>query len=126
MEDVKGHIVLTLTIDARVRRLIWDTGAMHLLLLGEQERPGDTRSLAEDIEGTRFPIYIGPSELQVSGEPTRTITTLRAPAFPYFEGTVKALGGNIDGLAGQSVFGHRRLLFSRSTHTLYVAPLASP
>jgi len=123
LEDVEGHIIVTLTIDARVRRLMWDTGSPHLLLVGEGARAGDTQSLAEDVEGTRFPIYAGPSELQVPGEPARTITTLRAPAFPYFAGTVEAIGGNIDGLAGQSVFGHRRLLFSRAARTLFVAPM---
>lgn len=122
MEDVRGHIILTLTIDGRARRLMWDTGSPHVLLIGEGARPGDRESLAEDVEGTRFPIYAGPCELRVPGEPARTITALRAPSFPYFEGTVRALGGNIDGLAGQSVFGRRRLVFSRATQVLYVAP----
>lgn len=122
LEDVGGHIILTLTIDGRLRRLMWDTGSPHVLLIGEGARPGDAESLAEDAEGTRFPIYAGPSELRIPGHPARTITALRAPSFPYFEGTVRALGGNIDGLAGQSVFGRRRLVFNRSSHTLYVAP----
>lgn len=122
MEDVKGHVIVTLTIDGRVRRLMWDTGSPHLLLVGEGGHTGDAESQAEDVEGTRFPIFAGPSELSIPGQPVRVITTLRAPAFPYFEGTVRALGGNIDGLAGQSVFGHRRLIFSRAARTLYVAP----
>lgn len=122
LEDVQGHIILKLTFDGRLRRLMWDTGSPHALLVGEGERSGDTSSLAEDVEGTRFPIYSGPSVLHVPGAPDRTITALRAPKFPYFEGTVRALGGNIDGLAGQSVFGHRRLLFCRSAGTLFIAP----
>lgn len=126
LEDVRGHIILTLTIDGRERRLMWDTGSPHLLLVGESAGPGDTESLAEDVAGGRFPIYLGIALLQGTGEPGRQVPAIRAPRFPYFEGTVEALGGNIDGLAGQSVFGHRRLLFCRESCTLFVAPEAPP
>lgn len=122
MEDVRGHIILTLTIDGRDRRLMWDTGSPHLLLIGEGARLGDTESLAQDVAGGRFPIYAGYATLQVSGDLQRQVRALRAPRFPYFEGTVEALGGNIDGLAGQSVFGHRRLIFRRDAGMLFVAP----
>ncbi len=122
LEDVEGHIILTLEIDGRPRRLMWDTGCPHLLLVGEEGRHGDTESLAEDVEGTRFPIFAGTSQLHIPSQPARTIITLRAPTFPYFEGTVRALGGNIDGLAGQSVFGRRRLIFCRAKSSVFVAP----
>lgn len=122
MEDVQGHIILTLTIDGRDRRLMWDTGFPHLLLIGEGARPGDTETLAQDVAGGRLPIYSGFATLHVSGEPQRQVRALRAPRFPYFEGTVEALGGNIDGLAGQSVFGHRRLIFCREIGAMLVAP----
>lgn len=122
MEDVQGHIILTLTIDGRDRRLMWDTGSPHLLLIGEGARPGDTETLAQDVAGGRFPIYSGFAALQVAGAPERQVRVLRAPRFPYFEGTVEALGGNIEGLAGQSVFGHRRLIFCRKLGAMFVAP----
>jgi len=123
LEDVGGHIILTLMIDGRSRRLMWDTGSPHLLLVGENATGGDLESLAEDAEGGRFAIFVGGAELRVPGELARRIPALRAPEFPYFEGTVRVLGGKIDGLAGQSVFGFRRLVFSRAAGTLFVAPL---
>lgn len=122
MEDVDGHIILTLTIDGRDRRLMWDTGSPHLLLIGVGARPGDTESVAQDVAGGLFPVFSGFAALQVAGAPERQVRALRAPRFPYFEGTVEALGGNIDGLAGQSVFGHRRLIFCRDAGMLFVAP----
>lgn len=122
MEDVCGHIIVTLTIDGRERRLMWDTGSPHLLLVGEGAGQEDTESLAEDVEGGRFPIYVGFATLRVSDVAERRVRALRAPRFPYFERTVEVLGGNIDGLAGQTVFGHRRLLFCRDTRSLFVAP----
>ncbi len=122
LENVRGHIILTLTIDGHAKRLMWDTGSPHLLLINEGGRPGDSEARASDVEGSEFVIYTGSAVLSIPGEGPRTIPALRAPSFPYFEGTVEALGGNIAGLAGQSVFGHRRLLFDASRGVMLVSP----
>jgi hypothetical protein len=66
-------------------------------------------------------MYSGTAALEAPGQPAREIPALRAPRFPYFEGTVEALGGGIDGLAGQSVFGRRRMLFLPDENLIKVA-----
>lgn len=125
-EQVLGHILVRLTVDGRPLRLMWDTGCPHILWLGEAGRPGDVESLGEDVEGSRFPMYAGSGLLGLHGEPPRSVTVLRAPRFPYFEETVRALGGGIDGLAGQSVFGMRSMAFEPRSGTIHVGRLNQP
>lgn len=121
-ENVEGHILVTLTVDGLRRRLMWDTGSPHILLIGESGRDGDEVTTAMDVEGGQFPIYVGEGAVAVGAEPARTLTVMHAPSFPYFEGTVRILGGNIDGLAGQSLFARRRILFEPGAGLLRVGP----
>lgn len=119
-ELVAGHIIVQLRADGRDLRLMWDTGSPHLLWLGEEGVEGDETITGEDVEGGRFPMYLGSATIELPGESPRRVTTLRVPHFPYFEGTVKALGGRIDGLAGQSVFGARSLTFDVPAGVIHV------
>lgn len=121
-EDVEQHVIVRLRADGESLRLMWDTGCPHLLWIGRDGRDGDEEHIAEDVEGSQFPMYAGKAEVEIADEPARTLTTLRAPRFPYFEGTVRALGGGIDGLAGQSVFGWRRMMFDPKRRVIVLGP----
>lgn len=115
---------MRVNVDGVPLRLMWDTGSPHLLWVGAEGRPGDEPSLAQDVEGSRFPMFAGPARLEIAGlEPREAPVILRAPRFPYFEGTVEALGGNLHGLAGQSVFGWRRLVFDPAARVIRIGPL---
>lgn len=124
-EDVEQHVIVCLRADGEELRLMWDTGCPHLLWIGRDGREGDEERLAQDVEGSQFPMFAGTAEVEIAGEPGRTLTTLRAPRFPYFEGTVRALGGGIDGLAGQSVFGWRRMTFDPRRRVVVLGPRAA-
>lgn len=121
-EEIEDHVLVRVLVDGQALRLLWDTGCPHLLWIGQDGRAGDEMSLAEDVEGSRFPMYVGQASLVLGNEPARTIVALRAPRFPYFEGTVAALGGDIQGLAGQSVFGFRRMLFDPQAGRILLGP----
>ncbi|MCC6969080.1 MAG: hypothetical protein IT434_02565, partial [Phycisphaerales bacterium] len=110
-ENVGGHIIVTVRVDGRDLRLMWDTGCPHLLWLGETGRLGDEEHTGQDVEGGQFPMYFGSATLELAGEAPEAVPALRVPRFPYYEGTVESLGGNIHGLAGQSVFGRRLMVF---------------
>lgn len=112
-ENIEGHIIVTVRVEGRDLRLMWDTGCPHLLWLGEAGRAGDEEHTGQDVEGGQFPMYFGAATLELPGEAPASVPALRVPRFPYYEGTVESLGGNIQGLAGQSVFGRRVMVFDR-------------
>ncbi len=119
-ESVADHVLLPLQVDGTQLRLLFDTGGGHTLWVGQQGRPGDRESLVRDFEGNTFPIFTGSSSVSVPGGPLRRVPVARAPMFPYFEDTVRALGGNIQGLAGVTSFPGESLLFSGVQLRLFV------
>jgi hypothetical protein len=122
-DDVQGHIITPVILDTQPLRLMFDTGAYAIVWLGEPGRPGDAEVVTQDASGALLTFYQGPSTLEMAGEPPREVEVLRAPSWPYFEGTVKALGGNIHGLIGLNVFAFRRLVFQPDQDLIRIAPL---
>jgi hypothetical protein len=121
-EDIQGHIITGVTLDGRAVRLMFDTGAPHILWLGEEGQPGDQTVTTTDAVGNVLTLYLGEVALEMVGEPAETVPVLRAPSFPYFEQTVKALGGNIHGLLGLSALRGRNLVVDPDGATLRLAP----
>ena len=95
-EDVEGYMISPADLDSDAVRLMFDTGAPHILWLGEEGQPGDQEVTTTDAEGNPLTLYYGDVLLGMAGEPPHEVPVLRAPSFPYFEDTVEALGGNID------------------------------
>jgi hypothetical protein len=119
-DDVIGHALVPCRLDGVAVRLMFDTGAGDTLWVGQEGRPGDQVVQVQDAEGTIFPVYVGDAELTLPGRPATTIPIARAPAFPYFEETIAALGGNLHGLLGVSAFPGQRLLFLGSEARFHV------
>lgn len=115
---VQEHALVPVELDGQSLRLMFDTGGGDTLWVGQDGRPGDEEVLVQDFEGTVFPIYVGTGELVAGALPVRTVPVARAPAFPYFEDTVVALGGDLHGLLGVTAFPGERLTFADGT--LYV------
>jgi hypothetical protein len=125
-ENVRDHALVRLDANGRNLRLMWDTGSPHLLWVGEMGEPGDVKTYVSDVEGTVFPVWIGSASVVLGGEPARDLRVLRAPEFPYFETTVEILGGDIQGLAGQSTLGHRRIVFDPDGSRMLLGPRMDP
>lgn len=121
-DNVGGHVVMRLNIDGHELRLMWDTGCPHLLWLGAEGDSGDQAVTGQDVSGGQFTMHSGYATLRIPGEPPRQIVALRTPSFPYLEGTIEALGGGIDGLAGQSVFGARTMFFDPAAGIIRLGP----
>lgn len=106
-ENIQGHIIVTVTVGGRPLRLMFDTGSPHLMELHAQGQPGDAPIEVQDANGTVLTFFLGKTDITLGNE-TFSIPLFRAPSFPYFEETVRILGGNIHGLIGLSAFGTRR------------------
>lgn len=115
---VQDHALVPVQLDGFDLRLLFDTGGGDTLWVGQAGRPGDQEVLVQDFEGNIFPVYVGSGELSAGELGTRTVPVARAPHFPYFEGTVAALGGNVHGLLGVTAFPGEALTFAGQT--LYV------
>jgi hypothetical protein len=109
-ENLQDHLIAPAVLDGEAVRLMFDTGAPHILWLGQDGQPGDIEVETSDAEGTVLKLYYGEVALEMAAEPPRTVPVLRAPSFPYLEDTVQALGGNIHGLLGLSALDDRRFV----------------
>lgn len=121
-EDVEGYMIAPAELDASAVRLMFDTGAPHILWLGEEGQPGDQEVMTTDAEGTVLTLYYGSVMLGMAGEPVHEVPVFRAPSFPYLEDTVAALGGDIHGLLGLSALEGRRFVVDGAAGALLIEP----
>jgi hypothetical protein len=119
-DDVSGLVLAHVSLDGNPVRLMVDTGSPHVLWLGQAPQPGDVPVDTSDAQGNVVHLYYGTAVLSVGGT-DRTVPVLRAPSFPYFEGTVKALGGNVQGLLGLSAVG-AGIVFDPDAGVIRIAP----
>ena len=103
-EVVQGLILPQVTLGGSPVRLMLDTGAPDTLWLGQQPQPGDVEADVEDAAGNIVPTYRGTSTLAI-GSWNGIVPVTRVPSWPYFEQTVRDLGGDVVGLLGLSSLG---------------------
>ncbi len=121
-DDVEGHMIAPVELDASPVRLMFDTGAPHIVWLGQQGQPGDQEVTTTDAEGNVLTFYYGSVALGMAGEPVADVPVLRAPSFPYLEATVAALGGDIHGLLGLSALDGRRFAIDGLRRAVLIEP----
>lgn len=121
-DRVRGLILVHVTVDGKPLRLMLDTGSPHLLWLGEQGQPGDAPYRTRDAVGNELTFHLGRATLELAPGVTDAIPILRAPSFPYFEETVRILGGSVHGLLGLSALGPRRIVVDPRAGVLRVGP----
>lgn len=121
-DDVQGHIIAPVVVDGVPLRLMVDTGAADLLWLGQEGQPGDEEVHTTDAEGNDLTFYAGSVLLEMGGEDPVEVPVLRAPSFPYFEETVRILGGDIHGLLGLSALGSRLVVVDPASSALLLEP----
>lgn len=121
-DNVYGHVITPVKLDGQSLRLMLDTGAQHTLWLGQQGKPGDQTVQTTDAVGNVLTLYLGSASLTLGSDPPKQVSVLRAPSFPYFEKTVKTLGGNIHGLLGLSALVGRSIIFDGAASKLRLEP----
>lgn len=77
-DDVQGHMITPVELEGEPLRLMFDTGAPHILWLGEDGLPGDVEVQTTDAEGNVLTLYYGSVLLGMAGEVERTVPVLRA------------------------------------------------
>lgn len=121
-DRVLDHALVPLELDGEELRLLFDTGAAHTMHVGVEGNDGDDVYYVQDAQGNSIPVWIGQAELKFPGQSAFVVPVERAPEFPYFEGTIEALGGNLHGLLGVSAFDGRILVFEGSDDRFWSIP----
>lgn len=125
-ENVLGHIIVTVAIGGEApRRMMLDTGSPHILLLGEAGQPGDVAVTTSDATGTPLTMYYGNTHVAFGPNNEADVSVLRAPSFPYFEETVRLLGGDIHGLVGLSAIDRRVIGIAPTSSEIIVSQRAA-
>jgi len=122
IDIVRGHLLAHVVVDGQPLRLMVDTGSPHLLWVGRNGEPGDEEVRSSDATGNPLTLYLGTATVQLGEGSSERAPILRAPSFPYFEETVRQLGGNVAGLVGLSALGRRRIVVDRAARVLRVRP----
>ncbi len=122
LDVVRGHLLVHVTVDGAPLRLMLDTGAPHILWAGRAANAGDEKVRTTDAAGNALALYLGTADLALADGLSSRVPILRAPTFPYFEETVRVLGGDIHGLLGLSALGRRRIVVDRDAGVLRIGP----
>jgi hypothetical protein len=107
---VKTQMIVSAVVDGTTYRLLVDTGAPHILLLGQTGRAQDRPATAKDAFGSVLDLFVGDSVVAFAGEPDRVLKVYRTTSLPHLEDKIRYIGAPIDGLLGLSVFETRRVL----------------
>lgn len=75
-----------------------------------------------DATGTEVELHLGEGSVRLASGLDVRVPLFRAPSFPYFEETVRALGGDIHGLLGLSALGARRIVFDAEASVVRLQP----
>lgn len=113
LEVVAGSLLVRMKLSGKDVRLLVDTGAPHILWLGQEMQPGDIEERTTDAVGNELSLFRGTVDAEFTPGTTETIPVLRVPSFPYLESRRKEFGGELDGLLGLSAFGPQTLFDSK-------------
>ena len=116
-EDRLGELAVSVKVDGKPYKLLVDTGADHSLLLGAPKAPGDAYAPGQDATGEVIDMWQGSGMLEVGNE-IAARPLLKAPSWPYFKGTLDALGGGLSGLLGLSSIPGQKLFIDAASRTL--------
>jgi hypothetical protein len=121
-ENVRGHLLVRALVDGRPLRLMLDTGSPHLMWLRAPRGPNEAPLTTTDAIGNPVPMFYGHAALRLGTMAAMTVPVLKVASFPYFEQTVRQLGGSLDGLLGLSSLGSARVFFEPGAGTMRFQP----
>ena len=125
IERRNGWLIASgIEVDGRTVKLIVDTGASNVIVLGKTPRPGEVREDTVDGTASAITLYHADGEIDLGDGVTRHVPVDRTDSFPTLEGLIESLGGDIAGLLGLTSLGRERIIVGESSMTLVLPPVA--
>lgn len=123
IEHRKGWLVASgIRVDGRDVKLVVDTGATNVILVGKTPRPGEVREDTVDGTTAAITLWHGHGEIAFAGGPLRDVPVDRTDDFATLEGLIANLGGDVAGLLGITALGRDRIVISRDSLVVMLPP----
>jgi hypothetical protein len=125
VEYRNGWLVASgIKIDGRDVKLIVDTGASNVIVVGKTPRLNEVREDTVDGTASAITLFHGVGEMEVGDGVARHVPVDRTDAFPTLEGLIANLGGDVAGLLGLTAMGRERIIIGKDSLMLVLPPVS--
>lgn len=111
-------------VEGREVKLIVDTGASNVIVLGKTPRPGEVREDTVDGTASAITLFHADGNVDLGDGIIRHVPVDRTDSFPTLEGLIESLGGDVAGLLGLTSLGRERIIIGKASMMLVLPPVA--
>ena len=111
-------------VEGRDVKLIVDTGASNVIVVGRTPRANEVREDTVDGTASAITLFHAEGAIDLGDGATRHVPVDRTDAFPTLEGLIQSLGGDIAGLLGLTAMGRERIVIGKDSLTLVLPPVS--
>ncbi len=113
-------------LEGRAVKLIVDTGASNVIVVGKTPRPNEVREDTVDGTASDITIFHADGNIDLGDGIKRRVPVDRTDSFPTLQGLIQSLGGDVAGLLGLTSLGRERIIIGKTSMMLVLSPLVSP
>ncbi len=117
-------IASNIKVDGRDVKLIVDTGASNVIVVGKTPRANELREDTVDGTASAITLFHAEGAIDLGDGITRHVPIDRTDAFPTLEGLIQSLGGDVAGLLGLTAMGRERIVIGKDSLTLVLPPVS--
>jgi len=126
IEMRNGWLVASgITVQGRTVKLIVDTGASNIVVVGKTPRLGEVREDTVDGTSSAITLYHAEGDVDLGDGVVRHLPVDRTDSFDTLEGLIASLGGDIAGLLGLTALGRQRIVIGESSMMLVLSPVTA-
>ena len=110
-------------VEGRPVKLIVDTGASNVIIVGKTPRPNEMREDTVDGTASAITLFHADGEIDLGDGVVRHAPIDRTDSFATLEGLIESLGGDVAGLLGLTSLGRERIIIGKSSMMLVLSPV---
>ena len=126
IERRNGWLVASgIKVQGRTVKLIVDTGASNIIVVGKTPRIGEVREDTIDGTASAITLYHAEGDVDLGDGVVRHVPVDRTDAFDTLEGLIANLGGDVAGLLGLTALGRERVIIGESSMMVVLSPVTA-